>query len=187
VAVTSQVRLTVVTTAPTSAEDVFRAQSAFVAQLAFRILGRDSEVDDVVQDVFVAALRGLGALREPAALRSWLATLTVRKCRRRLRRRRFISALGFGRGDDGEGAQVASPDATPEQGALLSQIYRALDEIPTAERLAWTLRYVEGERLDSVAVLCQCSLATAKRRIAAAHARISRHVDIEEGADGEAA
>ena len=35
-------------------------------------------------------------------------------------------------------------------------------------RVAWTLNYVEGETLEEVARLCGCSLATAKRRIAAA-------------------
>jgi len=40
--------------------------------------------------------------------------------------------------------------------------------VPTQERLAWSLRYLEGEPLDMVAASCGCSLATAKRRISAA-------------------
>jgi RNA polymerase sigma-70 factor (ECF subfamily) len=39
-------------------------------------------------------------------------------------------------------------------------------------RIAWTLRYVEREKLEEVARLCGCSLATAKRRIAATQAAI---------------
>jgi RNA polymerase sigma-70 factor, ECF subfamily len=38
--------------------------------------------------------------------------------------------------------------------------------------VAWSLRHIEGERLDEVAALCECSLATAKRRIAAASVRL---------------
>jgi RNA polymerase sigma-70 factor (ECF subfamily) len=51
-----------------------------------------------------------------------------------------------------------------------------LDELPAAERLAWTLRHVEGERLEQVARQCGCSLATAKRRIAAAQDAIEQAV-----------
>ncbi|MGH7439658.1 MAG: sigma factor-like helix-turn-helix DNA-binding protein [Polyangiaceae bacterium] len=43
-----------------------------------------------------------------------------------------------------------------------------LGTLPTDDRIAWLLRHVQGERLQDVALACGCSLATAKRRIAAA-------------------
>jgi RNA polymerase sigma-70 factor (ECF subfamily) len=42
-----------------------------------------------------------------------------------------------------------------------------LDAVPADQRIAWTLRHIEGEQLEAVADLCGCSLATAKRRITA--------------------
>ena len=59
-------------------EAAFRRYSRYVAAVALRLLGRDDEVDDVVQEVFLAALRGLERLREPEAVKGWLATVTVR-------------------------------------------------------------------------------------------------------------
>jgi RNA polymerase sigma-70 factor (ECF subfamily) len=44
-----------------------------------------------------------------------------------------------------------------------------LDELPAKERIAWVLRHLEGEQLEDVARIVGCSLATVKRRIAAAH------------------
>src|SRR5258708_2484860 len=70
-------------------EAAFRRYSRYVAAVALRLLGRDDEVDDVVQEVFLAALRGMRRLREPEAVRGWLATVTVRIAGRRLRRRRL--------------------------------------------------------------------------------------------------
>jgi RNA polymerase sigma-70 factor (ECF subfamily) len=64
-------------------------------------------------------------------------------------------------------------------------VYRALDRLGTAERLAWTLRHVEGERLDAVAQLCGCSLATAKRRIAAANAHVRKLTGATIGEEGD--
>ena len=57
-------------------DSFIRAYSPYVARLAYRLLGRDEEVDDIVQDVFVAFLRFRHDIREPAAVRSWLATTT---------------------------------------------------------------------------------------------------------------
>ena len=70
--------------------------------------------------------------------------------------------------------EVADESATPEQRAVLAGVYRTLDSLPANERIAWSLRYVEGEKLERVAELCGCSLATAKRRIKSAHETIQR-------------
>jgi RNA polymerase sigma-70 factor (ECF subfamily) len=67
---------------------------------------------------------------------------------------------------------VAQPGAGTEKRILVATVYRALDRIPANERVPWTLRHVEGESLDQVAVLCDVSLATVKRRIGAAHQKI---------------
>jgi RNA polymerase sigma-70 factor (ECF subfamily) len=147
-------------------QGLYAFHSGYVAGLAFKLLGRSHEVDDLVQDVFLAALTGLGALREPRAVRGWLATLTVRLAGRKLRRRKVAAFFSF---DDGQGHEVQAPGATAEQRTLLHQVYAQLHRLPVDQRIAWTLHHVEGETLEAVATLCRCSLATAKRRIAAAH------------------
>ncbi len=163
------------TPAPAEGLDaLFRRYAPYVARVALRILGRSDEVDDLVQDVFLAAHRGLGRLREPAAVKGWLATVAVRSARRRLRARRLRAFFGLDRPADY--AEVADGAASPETRALLARLYRVLDGLPAAERIAWALRHVEGERLDRVALLCGCSLATAKRRVAAAQATLEREV-----------
>ena len=73
--------------------------------------------------------------------------------------------------------QVREPGMSPERRALLSKVYQVLEGLPIEQRLAWTLRFVEGEKLEDVAQQCACSLATAKRRISAAHARIQAELD----------
>ncbi|HEX4337608.1 MAG TPA: sigma-70 family RNA polymerase sigma factor [Polyangiaceae bacterium] len=147
-------------------DTLFRRYSSYVAAVAHRLLGRDDEVDDTVQEVFLAAVRGLRSVRDPQAVKSWLACIAVRVARRKLRKRRMRSF--FGLDDPATYGKVTDPGASPEQRALLERVYRVLDEMPTNDRVAWALRYVEGEPLESVASLSGCSLATAKRRIRAA-------------------
>lgn len=153
-----------------SVESLFRRYSSYVAAVATRLLGRDDEVDDVVQDVFLAATKGIGEVMEPDAIRGWLATVTVRAARRKLRSRRLRAWVGLDTAPSYE--RMASPGASPEQGALLGRVYRVLDTLPANQRIAWALRYMEGQRLDFVAEACGCSLATAKRHIGLARARL---------------
>lgn len=161
---------------PIGIQALFLAHAQFVAQVALRVLGRDDEVDDIVQEVFICALTELGKLHQPQAVRAWLKTITVRKAYKLLRRRRLRAFLGL---DDparrGTSAfEIPAPGCSPEEHALLLRAYRLLDKLPAAERLAWTLRYIDGEQVESVATLCGCSLATAKRRISAAHTFLER-------------
>src|SRR5262249_23976092 len=78
-----------------SLELVFRRYSRYGAAVALRLLGRDDEIDDVVQEVFLQAVRGLERLREPEAVKGWLATVTVRVAGRKLRLRRVRGFFGL--------------------------------------------------------------------------------------------
>jgi RNA polymerase sigma-70 factor (ECF subfamily) len=155
----------------------YRSYAGYVAAVAFRVLGRDIDVDDVVQDVFMAAAGGLATIRDPKAMQAWLRTIAIRLAQRKLRTRRLLAFFGLDPQPD-YGERLA-PDASPEDRATLGRLYRLLDEMPVAHRVAWTLRFVEGERLEEVAKLCDCSLATAKRRISSAQQRIDEGLSDE--------
>jgi len=163
--------------APLTLDGAFRAHAGFVASVALRVLGRPSEVDDLVQDVFLCVMPRLGDLRDPQALRGWLAVITARLARRRLRSRRWKVWLGVGAAHDY--TQLADSAASPQDRALLGELYRALDRLPVQQRLAWSLRHVEGLDLADVAAACECSLATVKRWIAAAAAAL--RIEVEHG------
>jgi len=154
---------------PLAEEALFRRYAPALLGTALRLLGRRSEAEDAVQDAFVIALERLSQLRDPEAVRGWLQQIVVSQARRQLRRARLLRVLGFGRDDDTVSlAELASEGAGPDVRAELAAIDRQLQKLPADQRLAWTLRRVEGWPLEEVAASCSCSLATAKRRIAAA-------------------
>jgi RNA polymerase sigma-70 factor (ECF subfamily) len=150
---------------PVEFETLFGRYSGYVAGLTARLLGSgDADVDDVVQDVFWLASRRIGKITNLIQARGWLATVTTRVVRRKLRRRRFRAMFHASpRTED-----VPARGATAEERAVLSRLYEVLEGLPTEQRLAWSLRYLEGEPLDAVAAACGCSLSTAKRRVGAA-------------------
>jgi len=150
---------------PVTFEALFSRYSRYVAGLASRLLGSgDADLDDVVQDVFWLASRRMSKIPDLIQARGWLATVTTRVVKRKLLRRRF-RALFHASPNSGE---VPARGATAEQHAVLARLYEVLEALPTDQRLAWSLRHLEGEPLDAVAAACGCSLATAKRRVAAA-------------------
>ena len=150
-------------------DELFTQHSPYVARLAHRMMGRDSEVDDIVQDVFVQLLRHVEQIRHPDAVGAWLETTTVRMIRRRLRMRRIVLLLGLGEVDTEE---VIDGGCSPEDRAAFKAVYAVLDTLGVNVRIAWILRYLEQERIEDVAQLCKCSTRTAKRWIARAQVAV---------------
>jgi RNA polymerase sigma-70 factor (ECF subfamily) len=165
-----------------SRDVIYRRHARYLLAIAARLLSSRSEGEEVVQDTFVVGLAQLGTLRDPAALRTWLARIAVSLVRRRLRRERLLRILGLDHGsDDATLAALAAPALQADDRTELALVDRVLRRLPANLRIAWMLRRVEGLPLAEVASTCECSLATAKRRVAAVDAEVARHVSFEEG------
>lgn len=148
--------------APLGFDDFFRRYHRLVAAIGLRMLGRPSDVDDFVQDVFLEAHKGYAKIREPGAAKGWLRAIAVRVAIRRLRRRRLAAALGLDRPDPLETSPYA---ANQEQVVLLQQIYRALEHLPAKARVVWVLRVIEGEKLEDIATITGMGLSSVKRQL----------------------
>ena len=147
---------------------IYRRHARYVAGVAYRILGADSEVDDVVQETFVDAAKGLRRIEDPRKLRGWLAAIAVRRVHRRLARRARLRWLGI------ELGWLGRSSSEPKDRERVDALYEILDRISAKYRVPWVLSEIEGETLPEVARLCGVSLATAKRRVAYAEERIRR-------------
>ena len=156
---------------------LYRRHARYLFAVAARLLGNRGEAEEIVQDTFVAGLAQLGSLREPAAVRAWLAQIAVSLVKRRLRRDRLLRFLGLDRSpDDATLAALAAPDLDLNQHAELALLDRLLGRVGVPLRIAWMLRRVEGLSLGEVASACACSLATAKRRISEVDATVRQHI-----------
>jgi RNA polymerase sigma-70 factor (ECF subfamily) len=158
-------------------ETLYRRHVQLVAGTARRILRSSTDVEDIVQESFLVAFAQLGKLAEPDAFRGWLARIAISRVHRRFRWRKMLSYIpGAGTEEDSPLDGEAVAEAGPEVKAELAKIDAVLRKLPLATRTAWVLRVVEGCTNEEVAMACECSLATAKRRIAEADRTIRAHV-----------
>lgn len=160
-------------------EALYRRHVRRVTDVCTRVLGRTHEADDVVQETFLTALRKLETLREADCFPQWILRIAMNEARMKLRKRRLLRALGLDRGlDDATLESLASREAPSDVIAELGAIDRALAGASADERMAFVLRTVEGLTLPEVADALGCSLATAKRRLASARARLAERFDL---------
>jgi RNA polymerase sigma-70 factor, ECF subfamily len=155
-------------------EALFQRHCRLVIALSQRLLPHSPDADDLVQDAFVYAFHRLDSLQNPQAFAAWIASIVVRTASKRLRRQRLLTRLGLQRNEPIDLDAIVSPSAPPEVVSELKGVYALLDRLPTEQRIALVLRRVEGMELAEIATAMKLSLATVKRRLVLAEARLER-------------
>jgi RNA polymerase sigma-70 factor, ECF subfamily len=140
------------------ADDVFRRLT--------RLIGPDPEREDLVQEVFVAAFRGLARFRGESAFSTWLYRVVVNVAYGHLRKRRR-GPLDLETAVDAE--LLISAEASPEASALQrEQLLRALqflERLKPKKRIAFVLRVVEGLSLEEIGELVDARPAAVGQRV----------------------
>jgi RNA polymerase sigma-70 factor, ECF subfamily len=167
-------------------EALFRRHAPRLNGLAYRVMGgRDADdIDDLVQDSFIAAFTTLGRLENADAFATWIRSILVRQAHKKIRHRRLLSRLGLRSSTPIDPNDLISPNAPPEKAAELRAIYGVLESMSADLRVPLVLHRVEGLMLDEVATTMDISLATVKRRIAAAAQILRAFVGDEEKGGG---
>lgn len=157
-----------------ASELLYRRYAPELYDTLVRLLRNESDAQDVLHDAFVVALDRLDQLEDPTRFRAWVLRTAIRFFYRKERRRKWLSVFVAR-----PYAIDLAPVASPEVRAEVELLFAALADVPVKARAAWSLRYVEGHSLAETAAACGCSLATVKRRIAAAQQVLGQHIDLE--------
>lgn len=147
--------------------------------MASRALGRDSEAEDVTQEVFYRLFSRVGTLKNPEALRSFVVSFAIRIVKWELRKRRARRWIMLADSESLPEVSVPSGDAEARQ--VLRRFYTILDQLTTRERLVFALRHLESMTLEEIAVALEVSLSTVKRTLTKASVRVSEWIDGDDG------
>jgi RNA polymerase sigma-70 factor (ECF subfamily) len=142
-----------------------------VRRVAQRLLA-ESLVDDVVQDVFLAALRQLGGFRGDSRLSTWLTGIALRQCRRRQRwqyqwmnllRRRAASVVDL---------QEPYADETQFEAERAALVRRAIDALSPLLREVIVLHYMQQMSFAEMSALLGVPRGTIDVRLNRARAKL---------------
>lgn len=137
---------------------------------ALRRFGLDTdEADEVAQEVFVRAWRGLPRFGERSRFSTWLYRIAFNEAQRRLSRRPRARAEPEPDREDPIVYLQESPELSPEAQTLDAEfertLERALDQLPADWRAAVVLRDVEGLSTHDAAEVAGIGEAAFKSRL----------------------
>ncbi len=152
--------------------DVFHGQRDRIHRTLYRILGNNTEMEDLVQESFLEVFRSIVRFRGDSTLATWCATIATRVAWGHIERRKPASTaleLVPEIADTGPDAcdHVASRDAA-------RRLYAALDKLPVAQRVPFALATIDGLPLAEVAALTRSTLVATKTRVWRARRELER-------------
>lgn len=156
---------------------------AYVYNLALRVLRRPEEAEEVAQEAFVRAWRGLPAFQRSAQFHTWLYRIVVNLCYNRLPQlQRELTLLV----PDAAAQQLADPQQQVETGLLSAELqqrlHQAIADLPEHYRLLITLRYLQELSYNEIVEVTGVPLGTVKTGIHRARTRLRSALEEYEGA-----
>ncbi|MGN6110283.1 MAG: RNA polymerase sigma factor [Kofleriaceae bacterium] len=146
----------------------FRRQ---VAGNLYRVLGDRTDLDDLVQEVFVIAFRGLDRFRGDARLSTWLYRICVNVALGRIRTRKRrpppigVADLDATSPDPSLTERPEQPDRTLERRQEQERVYKALEQLAPKKRIVLYLHEIEGLDLKEIAYLVDSNPVTVRTRL----------------------
>jgi RNA polymerase sigma-70 factor (ECF subfamily) len=141
-------------------EDLIAAMERPLLYYATSLTGSQDSGLDVLQEVWLRALRDIRKLKDPGSLRSWLYTMThgiaVDRIRRNASRERAEQA-------DLEDFEEAEEPSFAEEDAAL--VHQALNQIGLTHREVLVLHFIEDLSIAEIAEIVGCSEGTVKSRM----------------------
>jgi RNA polymerase sigma-70 factor (ECF subfamily) len=138
--------------------------------LAYRVIGREEDARDVVQETFLRAFRALPGFKGQAKFSSWLYRIALNLCRDWIRRRRRSPLVDLPEGvDPVELATQQGPFESVEELASRKELSQAVADamklLPDEQRTAIILKEYHGMTFQEIADLLGCPLSTVKTRL----------------------
>ncbi|WFE58664.1 sigma-70 family RNA polymerase sigma factor [Micromonospora sp. WMMD712] len=134
-----------------------------------RMLDAD-RADDVSQEIWLAVVRGLPRLREPARFTPWLFAIARRSIVDRLR-------TEYARGQETPLLQDRCVEDPGEAVVVRAELVDALTGLPVLEREILVLHYLEDLSVQDCAQVCQVPVGTVKSRLHRARRLLREHLN----------
>lgn len=164
-----------------------------MAALVGRMAGSPDDVDDIVQELFIRAWKGLPRFRGDAQFSTWLYRIAVNTAIKHRSRHKSDAALSLSAEDLSGGLEALQTpaDADPTQGGdpfraaqrreRESLIRGAVSALPEKQRAVVVLHYFEGLSCEEISRIVGCSVGTVWSRLHYACKRLKGVLETAEG------
>ena len=154
-----------------------------VIGLVSRLIRDPMAVEDVAQESFIKAYRGLATFRGDSAFYTWLYRITVNAAKNHLvskARKAHEGSIDAQEAEQYESSELLREYDTPEGVAETEEVrvavIRAIECLPEELKMAISLREFDGLSYEGIAEVMECPIGTVRSRIFRAREAIEKSI-----------
>ena len=152
-----------------------------VFRIVLRMVRSPDDADDLTQDTFVRAHRGLKTFKDEYDFHPWLYRIAVNQAINFLNKRKRQAAADLDEVPEGDiraGPEPESPLQSASRQELLTRLETALDKLPEEQRTVFLLRVQEGLSYEEIAETMDTPKGTVMSRLARARMALRKHLGV---------
>jgi RNA polymerase sigma factor (sigma-70 family) len=148
-------------------KQIVESSQGLVYNTALGIVQNPLDAEDVAQEVFVELYESIGGFKGQSKLSTWLYRITVSKSMDHLRRKKrkkrfaFVQSL-FGANDElvHDPADFVHPGVSLDNKEKATELFKAIDELPAKQKIAFTLNRVEGLNYQEISEIMKMTVSS---------------------------
>ena len=152
--------------------------------MALKVLKNRDDALEVMQETYMSIYQNIGKLYRPEAFHAWLSKIVINKCRDRLGKPKDVlqnDKPDSEHGDLSDAVEDVSGEFIPhevlDQSETRNMIMALIDSLPDAQRTTVMLYYYQELRVEEIAAIMECPVATVKSRLNYARRQIKTGVE----------
>jgi RNA polymerase sigma-70 factor, ECF subfamily len=142
-----------------------------IFRLAFRMMGNEQDAEEVVQDTFLRAYRGLDRFESRSSFSTWIYRIATNRCYDLLDQRKsrpepvVVGDAEEERPEDRIPSSSPGPDRALLSGEIAERLRLVMFQLTASERTAFVLRHFEGQSIEEIAKVLNIGPGAAKNSI----------------------
>jgi RNA polymerase sigma factor (sigma-70 family) len=166
-------------------KQIVETSQGLVYNTALGIVQTPEDAEDVTQEVFVQLYESINSFKGESKLSTWLYRITISKAmdhlRKKKRKKRFayIQSL-FGANDEliHDPPDFVHPGVTLDNKEKARELFKAIDQLPEKQKVAFTLNRVEGLSYQEISEIMKLTVASVESLLHRARKNLRKILEV---------
>lgn len=159
-------------------DEIIKRHQQKIYRIVFSLVRNEAETDEIVQQTFVLAFKGLKKFRGDSRIETWLIKIALNSTRTYFRKRKFLS---FFYDNEGNAADIKddtqNTEKPAENGAVKKRIDQAITGLPPRQKEVFVMKHLNGFSIAEISQVLNIAQGSVKANIFKAIKNLQKYLE----------